>query len=263
MLLQFVSHSQHILSVIKNDLITPSEVDTPDLIIICKNDEMVQTQRNLFCTFSPSLRDIFGSVFNMETYMVFMPDFKKVTVEKVIKMLQFEWREDEHWDFEIVQLLKSLNVHVGEFNLKVKEEIKSVTGQEKDYSNIVIDNCLNEIEEGDTTTDAIFPESKQHRSENVEKVRAAQNDSRKFPLTSLTFRKVSEVKCPTCSREFVGTTSKLRDQLKCHLGMIHFHVEIMEEIKHFFGNSAKCKNCYKTYASKSSKKKHLVFHHSK
>ena len=59
-----------------------------------------------------------GSVLNM----VFMTDFKKSTVQKVIRMLRFKWREDEFWDIEVVQLLQGLNVNVGQFQEKRRSE---------------------------------------------------------------------------------------------------------------------------------------------
>ena len=59
-----------------------------------------------------------GSVLNM----VFMADFKKSTVQKVIRMLRFKWREDEFWDIEVVQLLQGLNVNVGQFQEKRRSE---------------------------------------------------------------------------------------------------------------------------------------------
>ena len=115
-MLKFEAHSRNILSLIKDDIVNRSDLDTPDVIIICKNEEMVQTQRTLLGVFSSTLRDIFGSVLNMETFMVFMPDYKKVTVEKVIRMLRLEWREEELFDTEVVQLFKCLNIDVGGFH---------------------------------------------------------------------------------------------------------------------------------------------------
>lgn len=73
------------------------------------------------------------------------------------------------------------------------------------------------------------------------------------------------VSCPFCSRDFFGSTSKLKDKLKCHLGYKHFVEELDEEAKIFFDEDNKCKEngCGKIYKNKFAKRKHLTFNHSK
>ena len=60
---------------------------------------------------------------------------------------------------------------------------------------------------------------------------------------------------------FLG--NKKRDQLLSHIGIIHFHNEMLQEINHFFGNSNNCKDCGKVFTNQTLRKKHLVSNHSK
>jgi len=71
-----------------------------------------------------------------------------------------------------------------------------------------------------------------------------------------------EVNCVYCERTFVGSLSKLKDKLKCHIGNIHFCQEMEKEISVFFNKDHKCKECGKTYHQDHMKRKHLTFNHS-
>ena len=75
-------------------------------------------------------------------------------------------------------------------------------------------------------------------------------------------RNSQEVNCVYCERTFVGSLSKLKDKLKCHIGNIHFTQEMQEEISVFFNNDHKCKECGKSYHKENMKRKHLTFNHS-
>ena len=253
-MLKFEAHSRNILSLIKDDIVNRSDLDTPDVIIICKNEEMVQTQRTLLGVFSSTLRDIFGSVLNMETFMVFMPDYKKVTVEKVIRMLRLEWREEELFDTEVVQLFKCLNMDVGGFHLKVKEEPKPPVS--------VVTESENHMKETPESYQD-FHNKEIEESDNLETAQTQPNIPEQSVPGSNDTKKVKEAKCPNCSRQFSGTSSRLRDMMRCHLGQIHFQSELMVEIKAYFPNSVVCKECKKSFQSTSAKKKHLVFHHTR
>ena len=213
-MLKFEGHSRNMLSLIKNDIVNPSDLDTPDVIIICKNEEMVQTQRNLLCVFSSTLRDIFGSVLNMETFMVFMPNYKKVTVERVIRMMKLEWREEELFDTEVVQLLKCLNVDVGGFHLKVKEEPKPPVS--------AVTESENNMEETHESSSQDFHNKETEESDNQETTQTQPNIPEQSVPSSNDRKKVKEAKCPQCTRLFTGTSKRLRNMMRCHFGQIHF-----------------------------------------
>ena len=75
-------------------------------------------------------------------------------------------------------------------------------------------------------------------------------------------RNSREVKCVYCERTFVGSLSKLKDKLKCHIGNIHFSHQMEKEISVFFNNDHQCKECGKSYHQEHMKRKHLTFNHS-
>ena len=75
-------------------------------------------------------------------------------------------------------------------------------------------------------------------------------------------RNTREVKCVYCERPFVGSLSKLKDKLKCHIGNIHFSHQMEKEILVFFNNAHQCKECGKSYHQEHMKRKHLTFNHS-
>jgi len=256
-MLRFEDHSSNILTLIKEDLLSLTDIDTPDIIIICKDDEIVQTQKNLLCMFSPTLRNMLGSVMNMETFMIFMPDFKKATVQTVIRLLRFEWNEEESWDCEVVQLLQGLNMSVGNFQIKSKCENRSeVSKPHYPSSESSMDDSSDhqELEECEEKTNIVdhktFPNDV---SVNYE----ISNNS------NFKNRDRWDVKCPNCPRVFTGTSARLKDKLKCHLGLKHFEKEIAVEVKNYFGSDVKCFECSRIFRSGTTKKKHLIFNHTK
>jgi hypothetical protein len=77
-----------------------------------------------------------------------------------------------------------------------------------------------------------------------------------------------EVHCPRCPHKFIGTKSKLRDRLRCHIGMVHYGRELTAEVKRLFTNDITwvnedipCKECGKAY-KKNAAKKHLLYNHT-
>ena len=249
-MLRFEAHTNNILALIKEDLSALTSNDTPDMIVICKDDEIVQTQKNLLCMFSSTLRTMLGSVLNMETFMVFMPDFKKSTVQKVIRMLKFEWREDELWDSEVVQLLQGLNMNVGHFQEKKRIE-----------NAVIAPIATSPSMQGH---EVHVPLLHHQEIEQVESMPSM--NTQKASPNSISVRKKygkRDVRCPNCSRIFSGTQGRVRDMLRNHLGNMHFQSELSIEVKNYFGNGSKCNACNKIIQNPSMKKKHLIFNHSK
>ena len=69
------------------------------------------------------------------------------------------------------------------------------------------------------------------------------------------------VKCPYCQKMFAKGGSRLKDNLKCHIGLVHFGPELLSEVQKFYvGN--KCKECGHNGKDSSMKKKHLLFNHT-
>ena len=116
-------HSQNIMTSMKKDIFTGNVFATTDLVVICKDGEKVQTHRNLFCSFSPIIREMLGSLQNIETVII-VPEVRKVAVEKVIKVMEMGWGNSVIFDKEVVILLNNLNIFLGESLIDIKKELK-------------------------------------------------------------------------------------------------------------------------------------------
>ena len=102
-------------------------------------------------------------------------------------------------------------------------------------------------------------------SDPIKSPKASTSNSEKGS-SSMNNKKVAEAKCPikSCSRSFTGAKAKVKDSLKCHIGLIHFNKEIQNLVdREYFVNSNNCKECGKLFSNKSLKRKHLVFNHTK
>ena len=69
------------------------------------------------------------------------------------------------------------------------------------------------------------------------------------------------VKCPSCPRTFAMRAAKLKDNLRCHIGMIHYGQELLAEVDKFY-KAGKCKECGRDGKDNAQKKKHMLFHHT-
>ena len=186
-----------------------------------------------------------GSLQNMETITLFMPDFKKVAVQDVMRMLRFEWKEEELWDSEVVELLGVFQVNVGNFEVKTGSESTGAVGE-----SITGSDQEGEVETGDQLD---------HPAHNEEAVAEYEVPRKNIENNRA---KPREVKCPNCPRTFSGTNARLKDMLKCHIGFTHFKQELNIELNSYFGSSQRCKECKKMCSSSTAKRKHLVFHHT-
>ena len=224
-MLRFEAFTHNIFDLVKDDLAIITKNDIPDITIVCKDHEIVKTHKNIFCLFSPFLREILGSVVNMDTPMLLLPEFKRGTVENVIRLLNFEWTENELWEFEVIELLKTLNIKVGTFHPNAEDlPMEEIPGDEN------------------TGMDEIY------LMDNLDIV---MNEGKSY-----------ETKCPSCPLYIFGTTSVIQYKMRLHLGQVHFPNELNAEVEVYFGNSMKCVKCEKIFENKSSQKQHLIFNHT-
>ena len=70
------------------------------------------------------------------------------------------------------------------------------------------------------------------------------------------------VKCPECPRRFNTGGPRLKDNLKCHIGNIHFSDRLLAEAAIYY-ISDKCKECGHNGKNNALKKKHMMFNHTK
>ena len=222
-----------------------------DLMLVCRDrDEgIVQTNKSLLGLYSPLLRRIFGDMTsNSDVDMVILPDLKKATVAEMLKILSFKWSEADCWGLDVVNLLRDLNVTIV-FNsandVSLKNDEQSESHHKIELSGTK-ENTVVSVEIA--ASDAL----------NEEQKVPSDKEMNEFMTKASTKH---EAKCPRCPRTFSGP--KVKDLLKCHVGLIHFHNEVVSEIQTYFNNSNNCRDCGKVYTNQSSRKKHLVFNHTK
>ena len=84
-----------------------------DLMLVCRDEGIVQTNKSLLGLHSPLLRRIFGDMTsNSDVDMVILPELKKATVAEMLKILSFKWSESDCWGLDVVNLLHDLNVTI-------------------------------------------------------------------------------------------------------------------------------------------------------
>merc|ERR1712126_410238 len=66
-----------------------------DLIIVCKDNRLVHSNRKLLGMWSPMLRNLMGPLWNLEICHLLLPCFSQFTVSKVLRMLTIE-TENSH-----------------------------------------------------------------------------------------------------------------------------------------------------------------------
>ena len=233
---------QHVLTTIQAD------DDNPDVMVLCRNEEIVQTRRSLLSLYSPVFRSMMGSIpggTRSDMEMVMMPDYSRPVVENMIKILMMDWSDRDTWGLEVKEIMTELNITVGRFFEKEVERKEIVETIVKDIS-----------------------------SEMCEESLPVLNDPSPVPtpdpqpgINSDNKKRVHKAKCPmsNCSRQFTGAKIKyLEELLKSHIGLIHFNKELLNLIeREYFVNSNNCKGCGKFFSTKTQMKKHLVLNHTK
>ena len=152
----FRNNPLNLFNVVRRTIKLKSLIDTSDLVIICEKDEKVFTHVDLFCLYSSNLRSMWCTLVQSKGNITFlMPSFKRVTVEQVIRLMMMEWNEMDEWDSEVLNLLHTLGIHVGTFDVKeytadnmdIKTEIEDDDMNASEYDDINI-NTENVLEEG-------------------------------------------------------------------------------------------------------------------
>ena len=187
-----------------------------DLMLVCRDEGIVQTNKSLLGLYSPLLRRIFGDMTsNSDVDMVILPDLKKATVAEMLKILSFKWSEADCWGLDVVNLLHDLNVTIV-FN----------SANDANHKNDEHSKRNHKIELSGTKENIVVSSTSMQNAAsgafNVEQIVPPEKEINEFTAKAATKH---EAKCPRCSRTFSGP--KVKDLLKCHVGLIHFHSEIL------------------------------------
>ena len=71
------------------------------------------------------------------------------------------------------------------------------------------------------------------------------------------------VGCPQCARKFTltGQLVNMRDNLRCHIGLVHFSHQLARELRKVF-DGTHCKACDFASEKKDKRKRHLIYKHT-
>jgi len=223
---KFEAPSDHILTALKQDITNRKNQgqDYLDTVTVMCNNGLVITHKSLMCTHSPVLREILGQQ-STDTAQIILHDFSREAVEVVVGILGMEWEDTVFFDREVMELLKTLGINVG--------EIEAMPQKVKNYVTEV--NIIDEIKDNESTVS--IPDDK------PEKIRPPSQ--------------VGLVNCPICSKLFLGN----RDSLKRHIVLVHYADELNKLHKRYFCNSQKCKGCGQISIRKNSRR-HVVIKHA-
>ena len=130
-------HQENILRAAQQ-ILQKYEHEIPNLQIMCKDQQEVNTHLELLATFSPVFRNIFGSLPNFGSHVLLAPDFRSDTIEKVIKILKTAWSRVIKFDKDVSAFLQFFHINLGQFSIGAKQitSEENVTEQKKFGMNI-------------------------------------------------------------------------------------------------------------------------------
>ena len=295
-------HEQHMINIVREEIIKDAD---GDVMIVCKDGETRKTHKSFLQWLSPFLRTIFSDSITADS--IYLAEFERDTFDKVINLLKLsEDPQIDFWNKADIDLLNAFGVSTKGFYPMQYPEIETEPEDEKhDNMNAELDKnkCddvdVNKEEWNIWTIKNILSQQcdygldfktvinefiKQEKPENEDEIEDAETNNIDTVSSTQTVPKVElklesnqfippknelNTKCPMCNREFSGTFGRLKDKLKCHIGMLHYHNEIVSQYEEFYGNSNTCLKCGKNFDNLSNsykenaRKKHLVFNHSK
>jgi len=112
-----VDHSEFILTTISNAVKTSSDQITPDTVvkILCKDGQVVTTDRSLVLSFSPFLRSVICSA-PSSAIVISLPDASSTGVQGVLNMISKRWENEEIniLTKEQVEVLRTFEIPVGD-----------------------------------------------------------------------------------------------------------------------------------------------------
>ena len=116
---KFEAPSDHILTALKQDISNRKKQDQDylDTVTVICNNGLVITHKRLMCTHSQVLRKILGQQ-STDTAQIILHDFSREAVVDVLGILGMEWEDAVFFDKEVMELLKTLGINVGEIEAK-------------------------------------------------------------------------------------------------------------------------------------------------
>ena len=239
--------------------LTVQETDEDHNVTIMDSAGVATKATNLW-VYSPLVRSVLDTLTRDHQHLLILPDFSAGDISKGLGLLRGSECEELYFNRGTKCFLETIGVEMtGSQAMVTREEVKleSVdTSERSEETEHVKPESVVTIGKSKETEYVKLENVDRDCSENVEEV------TKESLYRSDWSKHTEEVKCNSCERRFVGSRSKLKDKLKCHIGNIHFNREMKQEISIFFDSNNKCKRCGKFYHQDSMKRKHLTFNHS-
>jgi len=207
---------------------TPPENTTTDTVVqfLCKDGEVVTTDKTVMMWFSPSIRSVVCSVPSSSCLVISLPDISSSGVRKALAFLSHRWTGEVYMltHFEL-DVLACLGIPVG--------PVESVE---------VLDFDVNEVQDDDQIQDLVAEE--------------ADDDIVNGNLIKY------NIKCPECDLDCGQVNENSKDELLIHVGEIHGEPELLAEFKRaFVTGSNRCGYCGVELCGEYVQKEHILLVH--
>jgi len=254
------------MNAIKKEMFSRSIFEARDAVIVCMNGEKVRTWKSMLCIFSPLMREVFSSMINtqLETIVVFMPQFKKQTIEKIMMIVQLDWQDNILLDSDDIDCIRLW---------KMCFEVSSLSSESSELSNTCVEDLQPPSDETFTDSpsklvvhdikseETIIINNANVKCDNFENMSQVTSNEGISSTSSMVKIKV-EMHCPVCRKTFSAAPGLLRNLLRTHIGLVHRTEEMESEVHNYFGDSKECNKCGKSFENDIAIKKHLVYNHS-
>ena len=239
--------------------LTVQETDEDHYVTIIDSVGVSTRATNLW-VYSPLVRSVLDTLTRDHQHLLILPDFSAADISKGLGLLRGSECEELYFNRGTKCFLETIGVQMtGSQAMVTRGEVKLESVDTSDRSEETEYVKLKSVDMSDTSEQTEYVKQENVDRDWSEKVEEVKKESL---YRSDWSKHKEEVKCNSCERRFVGSRSKLKDKLKCHIGNIHFNREMKHEISIFFDSNNKCKRCGKFYHQDNMKRKHLTFNHS-
>ena len=238
----FLFYSQHqdtLFKTFKNELYNAIS-GSSDLVFVCRDSTRVVTQKRVLQMFSKFVRTLaqVSPVKDDESLVVILPDVDPEAINSLLKLLTLDWEENKRWGQQVKSVTEQLGI---EFSFESIFEIQNYIPDENDEENM----------------------QKVHPDKNPSmQDKNVVNETNHNPPGKLDFKINFQASCPMCKRKFSADRLKLKDELRFHIGYVHYETEMVQEIKaHMTKNT--CNTCDRTFKTGQQMRRHLILNHTK
>ena len=206
----FLSYNQHrdtLFKAFKNELYNALS-GSSDLVFVCRDSTRVVTQKRVLQMFSKFVRTLaqVSPAKDDESLVVILPDVDPEAINSLLKLLTLDWEENKRWGQQVNSVTEQLGI---EFSFESIFEIQNYIPNENDEKNM---------------QKASPDENPSMQDKNVV------NETNHDPPGKLDSKINFQASCPMCKRKFSADRLKLKDELRFHIGYVHYETEMVQEI---------------------------------